>query len=143
MESCFNAGLCTGIWPPWDLPELYRYKSLKLHTSNVRFLLLFYFPKPSRFCIGQGLCSCPGFGLFSLCESENLSARELHAVAPLYLRMLPCTLPHVSADMTCLCHRLNLGMERPCVPRNSMDTLLPCHGSALLPRCWALLTERE
>lgn len=71
MESHSNASLCTGIWPPWDLPELCRYTLLKLLTSNVQVLLLFYFPKPNRFCIGQELCSCPGFGLFSLSESET------------------------------------------------------------------------
>lgn len=65
MEACFNASLCTEIWPPWDLPELCRYTLLKLLTSNMWGLLLFYFPKLSKFCIGQGLCSCQGLGSFS------------------------------------------------------------------------------
>lgn len=46
MESCFNASLCTGIWPPWDLPELYRYTLLKLLMIACRLCCCFAFPGP-------------------------------------------------------------------------------------------------
>lgn len=57
--------------------------------------------------------------------------------------MLVCIPPHMYADMTRLCHRLNPVKERPCVHHNDLDTFLPCNGSALLQRCSGLLTERD
>lgn len=107
----------------------------------MQVLLLFYFPKPSRCCTGQGPRSCPGFGLVSLSESE-ICLQGNHMQKHLCVPVCLCAL----SPLVCR-HDLSVSQAEPgegkALSHNNTDTFLPCHGSALLPRCWALLPERE
>lgn len=83
-QSCFDASLCTGIWPRWGLPELCRYTLLKLLTSNMcSFCCWFTFQSPVDSALAKDSAVVQVLGCFlfvnlkSVCKGIALSSTSV------------------------------------------------------------------
>lgn len=95
VESYFNEGLCKGIWPPWDIPELCRYTSMKLHTSNVGVFCCFTSPSPADSTLAKdsAVVRVLGYFLFlnlkSVCKgiacSSTSASQDAYVYSPTHV----------------------------------------------------------
>lgn len=121
-----------------EYPSLLKGNSQVAHKSPYIFCCRVTSPSPADSALA-GLCICLGLVFFFLLLILKSACK---GIKQWYIHMHACTVPHMYADLTHLCHRLNPVKERPRVHRNDPDTFLPCNASVRLQGCSGLLPER-